>query len=150
MKAPATETPGYDTRKKIKGRKRHLSVDTDGRLLNVNLTTVDLSEPAGSHHILDAIRERWPWIKHLFADGAYHRRKLMDEAAFKHFVIEILCRIDHDPWFKLLPRRWVVERTFGWMTSCRRRVRDYEKPVDVEKAVIHVAMGELLLRGVVY
>ena len=114
---------GYDAGKKIKGRKRHIAVDTDGRLLMVNLTTADISDSAGARQILDAIRKRWPWIKHLFADGAYDRRKLMDKAAFKDFVVEIVRRIDHDPGFKALPRRWVVERTFGWMTRWRRLAR---------------------------
>ena len=148
VKAPAARTRGYDAGKKISGRKRHIAVDTDGRLLMVNLTTADISDSAGAQVILDAIRKRWPWIKHLFADGAYDRRKLMDKAAFKDFVIEIVRRIDSDPGFKVLPRRWVVERTFGWMTRWRRLVRDYEQRIDVSKAMIHVALGSLLLRRI--
>ena len=114
----------------------------------VNLTTADIADIAGAQAILDAIRKRWPWIKHLFADGAYDRRKLMDKAALKDFVIEIVRRIDNEPGFKVLPRRWVVERTFGWMTRWRRLVRDYEKRIDVSKAMIHVALGSLLLRRI--
>jgi putative transposase len=125
-------------------------VDTDGRLLMVNLTTADVSDSAGAQHILDAIRKRWPWFKHLIADGAYDRRKLMDKAAFKEFVVEIVRRIDADPGFKVLPRRWVVERTFGWMTRWRRLVRDYEKGIDVSKAMIHVAIGGLILRRIAH
>jgi transposase len=120
VKAPAAPTRGYDAGKKIVGRKRHITVDTDGRLLMINLTTADMADSTGAQAILDAIRKRWPWIKHLFADGAYDRRKLMDKAAFKDFVIEIVRRIDSEPGFKVLPRRWVVERTFGWMTRWRR------------------------------
>jgi transposase len=100
--------------------------------------------------ILHAIRTRWPWIRHLFADGAYDRRKLMDKAAFEGFVIEVVRRIDTEPGFKVLPRRWVVERTFAWMTRWRRLVRDYEQRIDVSKAMIHVAMGSLLLRRIVH
>jgi putative transposase len=148
VKAPAAPTRGYDAGKKIVGRKRHITVDTDGRLLMINLTTADMADSAGAQAILDAIRKRWPWIKHLFADGAYDRRKLMDKAAFKDFVIEIVRRIDSEPGFKVLPRRWVVERTFGWMTRWRRLVRDYEKRIDVSKAMIHVALGSLLLRRI--
>ena len=70
VKAPAARMRGYDAGKKISGRKRHITVDTDGRLLMVNLTTADISDSAGAQVILDAIRKRWPWIKHLFADGA--------------------------------------------------------------------------------
>jgi len=142
VKAPAARKRGYDAAKKVVGRKRHIAVDTDGRLLMVNLTTADIADSAGAQIILDAIRRRWPWIKHLFADGAYDRRKLMDKAAFEGFVIEVVRRIEGEPGFKVLPRRWVVERTFAWMTRWRRLVRDYERRIDVSKAMIHVAMGK--------
>ncbi len=146
VKAPAAETRGYDANKKVLGRKRHIVVDTDGRLLMVNLTTADISDSAGAQAILDAIRKRWPWVKHLFADGAYDRLKLMDKAAFLDFVIEIIRRADDQQGFQILPRRWVVERTFGWMTRWRRLVRDYEARLDVSEAMILVAMGGNLLR----
>jgi len=81
-------------------------------------------------------------------DGAYDRTQLMDKAAFLDFVLEVVRRIDHEPGFKVLPRRWVVERTFGWMTRWRRLVRDYEQRIDVSEAMIHVAMGSLLLRRI--
>ncbi|CAH1673109.1 hypothetical protein CHELA40_13806 [Chelatococcus asaccharovorans] len=73
IKAPHADARGYDAGKKIVGRKRHIAVDTDGRLLMVNLTTADISDRAGAQAILDAIRKRWPWVKHLFADAAYNR-----------------------------------------------------------------------------
>ena len=148
IKAPQAQTRGYDANKKTVGRKRHIAVDTDGRLLMVNLTTADISDSAGAQAILDAVRKRWPWLKTLFADGAYDRGKLMDKAAFRDFVIEIVRRISGEPGFKVLPRRWVVERTFGWMTRWRRLVRDYEQRLDVSEAFIHVAMGSLLLRRI--
>jgi putative transposase len=116
----------------------------------VNLTTADIADSTGAQAILDAIRKRWPWVKHLFADGAYDRRKLMNKAAFKDFVIESVRWIDKDPGFKVLPRCWVVERTFGWMTRWRRLVRDYEQRIDVSKAMIHVALGSLLLRRIAH
>lgn len=146
VKAPAAKNRGFDGAKKIVGRKRHIAVDTDGRLLMINLTTADISDSAGAQMILDAIRQRWPWLKHLFADGAYDRGKLMDKAAFMGFVIEIVRRIEGQEGFEVLPRRWVVERTFGWMMRWRRLVRDYETRIDVSEAMIHVAMGSLLLR----
>jgi uncharacterized RmlC-like cupin family protein len=93
--------------KKIVGRKRHIAVDTDGRLLMVNLTTADIADSAGAQLILHAIRQRWPFIKHLFADGAYDRTKLMEKAELENFVIEIVRRIEGEPGFTVLPRRWV-------------------------------------------
>lgn len=150
VKAPSAKRRGYDAGKKIVGRKRHIAVDTDGRLLMVNLTPADVSDSAGAQMILDAIRKRWPWMKHLFADGAYDRTMLMDKARFLDFVVEIVRRIDEEPGFKVVPRRWVVERTFGWLTRWRRLVRDYEQRLDVSEAMIHVAMGGLLLRRVAH
>ena len=148
VKAPAASERGFDGGKKIIGRKRHIAVDTDGRLLMVNLTTADISDSAGAQMILDTIRKRWPWLKHLFADGAYDRTALMDKAAFLDFVIEVVRRIEGQQGFEVLPRRWVVERTFGWMIRWKRLVRDYEQRIDVSEAMIHVAMGSLLLRRI--
>ena len=121
-------------------------MDTDGRLLMVNLTPADISDSASAGAILEAIRKRWPWVKHLFGDGAYDRLKLMDKAAYLDFVIEIIRRCDAHKGFAALLRPWVVERTFGWMTRWRRLVRDYEQRIDVSEAMILVAMGGNLLR----
>src|SRR5208282_4002019 len=150
VKAPQAATRGYDAGKKIVGRKRHIAVDTDGRLLMVHLTPADISDSAGAQAILDAIRKRWPWVKHLFADGAYDRRKLLDKAAFLDFTIEVVKRIEGETGFKVLPRRWVVERSFGWLTRYRRLVRDYEQRLDVSEAMIYAAMGSLLVRRITH
>ena len=119
-----------------------------GSRRSLNLTPADISDSAGAQMILDAIRKRWPWLKHLFADGAYDRGQLMDKAAFLGVVIEVVRRIEGQQGFEVLPRRWVVERTFGWMIRWRRLVRDYEQRLDVSEAMIHVAMGSLLLRRI--
>jgi len=151
VKAPAPGAMrGFDGAKKIVGRKRHIAVDTDGRLLLVHLTPANISDSAGAQLVLEAIRKRWPTVKHLFADGAYDRTTLMDKAAFLDFVIEVVRRIDAEPRFKLVPRRWVVERTFGWMMRWRRLVRDYETRLDVSEATIHIALGGLLLRRIAH
>jgi putative transposase len=151
VKAPAAGgSRGYDAGKKTVGRKRHVAVDTDGRLLMVNLTTADISDSAGAQPILDALRKRWPWVKHLFADGAYDRRRLLDKAAFLGFVVEVVRRTDAEPGFKVLPRRWVVERSFGWMTRYRRLVRDYEARLDVSEEMIFAAMGGILIRRIAH
>lgn len=139
---------GYHAGKKTVGRKKHIVVDPDGRLLIVNLTSADIPDSAGARLNLDAIRKRGPWIKHLFANGDYDRTRLTDKAAFLDFVIKVVRRIDHEPGFKVLHRRWVVVRTFGWMTRWRSLVRDYKQRLDVSEAMIHVAMGSLWLRRI--
>ena len=108
----------------------------------VNLTAADISDSAGAQAVLEALRKRWPWIEHLFADGAYDRRQLMDKATFLDFVIEIVRRLDDEPGFKVVPRRWVVEPTFGWLTRWRRLVRDYEQRIDVSEATIPYRNGK--------
>lgn len=149
VKAPhAPDGGGYDAAKRTKGRKRHIAVDTDGRLLMVNLTTADVQDAAGAELIVAAVRKRWPWLKHLFADGAYDRGKLSSLAAFQDFTLEVVRKLPEQKGFQVLRRRWVVERTFGWMTRWRRLVRDYEKRLDVSGAMIDVAMSSLLLRRV--
>ena len=94
------------------------------------------------------IRKRWPWIKHLFAAGAYDRTQLMDKAAFLDFIVEVVRRIDDQPGFEVVPRRWLVDRTFARLNRWRHLVPDYEKRIDVSEAMIHVAMGSLLLRRI--
>ena len=142
VKAPHAAERGHDAAMKIVGRKRHIAVDTGGRLLMVNLTSADISDSAGAQTISDAIRKRWPWVKHLFADGAYDRLKLMDKAAYLDFVLKIIQPRDDVHGFEVLPRRWVVERTFGRMIRWRHLVRDYEQKIEVSKAMILAAMGE--------
>ena len=90
------------------------------------------------------------WLKHLFADGAYDRGKLTSAAACRNFVIEIVRKLPNQQGFQVLPRRWIVERTFGWMTRWRRLVRDYKRRLDVSQATIRVSMGALLLRRVAH
>jgi len=114
VKSPhAVKGGGYDAAKRTTGRKRHIAVDTDGRLLMVNLTAADMQDAAGAEPIVKAIRKRWPWLKHLFADGAYDRGRLMSTAAYHDFVIEVVRKLANQQGFQVLPRRWVVERTFG-------------------------------------
>jgi hypothetical protein len=72
----------------------------------------------------------------------------MDAVAYQDFVLEIVRRTDKEPGFKVLPRRWVVERTFGWMTRWKRLIRDYEQRIDVSEAMIHVALGSPMLRRI--
>ncbi len=125
IKAPNAKTRGYDAGKKIVGRKRHIAVDTDGRLLMVNLTLADISDSAGVQTILDAIRKRWPWVKHLFADCAYDRFELMDKAAYLEFVIEIIRRRDELGALRLCPAmsRRAALRLDDPMVKPRARLR---------------------------
>lgn len=151
VKAPHAPGGGrYDGAKKLKGRKRHVAADTDGRLLMVSLTAADVQDAAGAEEIVKAVRRRWPWLKHLFADGAYDRGRLASLAAYKDFTLEVVRKLLGQKGFQAPPRHWVVERTFGWLMRWRRLVRDYEVRLDVSDAMIHLSMGALLLRRVAH
>ncbi len=145
VKAPGARTRGYDANKKLSGRKRHIAVDTDGRLLAMNLTPADIADSTGAQMVLDGLIKRWPWVKHRFGDAAYDRRQLMDKAAFLDFTVEVVRRLQGLQGFAVQPRRWVVERTFAWLMRYRRLVRDYEQRIDVSENMIYLAMGSLLL-----
>ncbi|MER8371038.1 transposase [Mesorhizobium sp. M1378] len=136
---------GYDAGKKIVGRNRHIAVDTDGRLLMVNLMPADISDSAGARRS----RRHPPALA--LGEASVRRRRLRSpqahgQAAYLDFVIDITRRSDDQKGFQVLPRRWVVERTFGWMTRWRRLVRDYEQRIDVSHAIILVAMGGNLVQ----
>jgi len=122
------------------GRKRHIAVDTDGVLLMVNLTTADISDSAVRTRDRVSDPARWP------GSSICSRRSLRSYQAARcgrsaRLHVEIIRRSDDRFRFQGVPRRWVVERTFGWMTRWRRLVRDYEKRLDVSGAMIHLAMA---------
>ena len=148
VKAPAAKERGYDAFKKVKGRKRHIAVDTDGRLLAVNLTPADVADSTGAMLVLDALKQKWPDVKHLFGDAAYDHRKFMDKVAFLDFTVEVVRRLAGQHGFAVQPRRWVVERTFAWLLRWRRLVRDYEQRIDVSQNMMYIAMGSMLMHRI--
>jgi transposase len=131
---------GYDAGKKVNGRKRHIAVDTSGLLLAVLVTVAGIQDRDGGLRLLALVRERFSTITHVWADGGYAGR-LVD---FAHKVltltVEVVKRTDDLAGFKVLPRRWVVERTFAWISKYRRCVRDYETLPEHHEAMVHIAM----------
>jgi transposase len=139
---------GYDAGKKTKGRKRFLLVDTLGMVLGVSVQPANTQERAGALALLAMVLPFFTWLRKLWVDGGYagpdfaqavreHRPKL---------EVEVIKRGDDTSGFKVLPRRWVVERTFGWLMRHRRLVRDYERTDNSATAWIHVAMIRIMLR----
>jgi putative transposase len=105
---------GYDAGKKVKGRKRHIITDTYGFVVFILVHAADIQDRDGAVDVLKAIRYRFPWLRHVFADGGYAGNKL--KAALhphKSSTLEIIKRSDTAKGFVLMPRRWVVERTFA-------------------------------------
>jgi putative transposase len=144
-----THTPGvrgYDRGKKINGRKRHLLVDTMGLLLAVVVTAASVSDPAGARRLCARLGGGCKKLRRIWVDGTY-RGKLVDWT-LEHwwFVLEPVLRADAMQGFVVLPRRWVVERTFAWFTQCRRLSKDYEVLPASSEAMIYLAMTRLMLR----
>lgn len=141
VKAPHASDRGIDAHKKIVGRKRHVAVDSDGRLLLVNMAPANVADSTGAQMILDAMYRKWSSVKHFFADGAYERKALMHKAAYLGFVVEVVKRTPGQTGFQPVAKRWVVERTFGWLVRWRPLVRDYERRLDVSESMIQIAMA---------
>ena len=151
---------GFDGGKKVKGRKRHLFVDTLGLILAVLVLPADISDGAGAKQMLEPIHPMWRRFKKLWVDGGY-------KAGFQWWVeqtcgwtVEVTRRpgsppcegptdappADSPKGFQVIPWRWIVERTFGWMGRYRRLSKDYEALPSSSEAWIWISMTRLLLR----
>ncbi len=139
-------TRGYDKGKNVNGRKRHLLVDTLGLLLAVVVTAASVSDPAGARLLFARLGGGCKKLRTIWVDGTY-RGKLVDWVA-DHcpFLLQPVLRSDNLRGFRVLPRRWVVERTFAWLTQCRRLSKDYEGLPASSEAMIYIAMTRLMLR----
>src|SRR5215203_2278026 len=122
---------GYDAGKKVNGRKRHIVTDTLGIMLFVLVHAANVQDRDGAPALLQAIRHRFPWLRHIFADGGYAGGKLRDALKGQgDWTIAIIKRSDTAKGFEVLPRRWVVERTLAWLGRCRRLTKDWEKTIE--------------------
>jgi transposase len=140
---------GYDAGKKIKGRKRHIVTDTCGFLIFILVHAADIQDRDGAVDVLKAIRNRFPWLRHVFADGGYAGDKLRDALRGNgDWTLEIIKRSDKAQGFEVLPRRWVVERTFAWLGRCRRLAKDWEQSIESSTAWATVASIRMLTRRI--
>lgn len=122
---------GYDAGKKIKGRKRHIVTDTQGNLVGVAVHPASIQDRDGACLVLEMTRDLYPWLRHIFADGGYAGKKLRGKLQrIGKWKIEIIKRPREAAGFEVLPRRWVVERTFAWLGRCRRLAKDFETSID--------------------
>ena len=138
---------GYDAGKKVMGRKRHILTDTLGLLIGLIVHGADVQDRDGAPALLKSIRHAFPWLLHLFADGAYAGPKLKGALArIGDWTLEIVKRTDKAKGFEVLPRRWVVERTFAWLGRCRRLAKDFEKTIQSAEAWILIAHIRIVTR----
>lgn len=142
------EERGYDAGKRIKGRKRFIAVDTLGLLLCVMVTTASRSESAGGVELIDELKSQFPRLKKVWADSAYGGELVDYVEQWCPFVLEIVKRKPDQKGFEVQPKRWIVERTFGWMQWWRRLSKDYEKTVKSSESMIKIAMIRIMLKRI--
>lgn len=145
--AEGGENRGYDGGKKITGRKRHIAVDTLGMVLSVVVHAADFQDYEGGHFVMHQIREKYKRLKVVFADSAYGKCGFPEWAQETcRVVIQTVLRPVNVRGFVVLPKRWIVERTFAWMNRHRRLSKDYERLTEHSEAAIYVAMIDLMTR----
>jgi putative transposase len=138
---------GYDAHKNIKGRKRHLLVDTLGLPISVYVTPANVQDRAGARLLLAGLKPLVPRLKKIWADGAYSGEELArwgEETG--EWELEIVERERAAEGFEVLPKRWIVERTFSWLVRNRRLSKDYERRVQTSETLIEVAVIRLILK----
>ena len=138
---------GYYGHKNVKGRKRHLLVDNLGLPLSVYVTPADVQDRAGARCLLAGLKLLVPRLKKIWADRAYSGEELARWCEEERgWELEVVERNRGAQGFKVLPRRWIVERTFSWLVRNRRLSKDYERMVQSSETFIKAAMIRLILR----
>jgi len=144
----APQTRGCDWHKRVKGRKRHLLTDTTGLMLAVAVTTANVQDKVGALLVLTGRGGAGKKLRRVWADGAYRTERGHLAAWLERHRINLTAVVPPEGrrGFQVLPRRWVVERTFGWLYQSRRLSKDYERLTETSEALIYVAMTRLMLR----
>ena len=136
---------GYDAGKKINGRKRHVVVDTLGLILCVVVHSAGIQDRDGAKLVLEKIVGMFGRLKLIWADGGYAGKLVEWAATLRCWTLQIVKRSDDAKGFKVLPKRWIVERTFGWLGRYRRHSKDYEQLTDSSEAMIRISMINLMI-----
>ena len=129
----------------MKGRKRHIAVDTSGLLLGVVVHAADIQDADGAWDLLRRLKPLYCWLKAVFADSVYNRLTTLLACFLLGLTLIIVRRMAGTSGFVVLPRRWVVERTLGWLGRWRRLSKDYEELPEVSEAMVKLAMIRLIL-----
>src|SRR5215210_6400500 len=152
------EQRGFDPAKRVKGRKRHLLVDTEGLVMRAKVHAASVFDRDGMKPLLELVGERFPRLSHLWLDAGYNGKGKGKDWVEKAlgFTVEVVrpprrwLRVPAlrdpppRPAFTVLPRRWVVERTFAWLSQNRRMSKDYERLAESSEAFVYVAMTRLM------
>jgi transposase len=138
---------GYDAGKKVKGRKIHALVDTIGLPLRIVVHAASVQDRDGAALLFDKIRRRFAWLECIFADGGYDARQAHEAAAANHPLrLEIVRKRPDAVGFEVIPKRWVVERTFSWFGRNRRLAKDFENLAQSLLAFVVLAAIQIGIR----
>jgi|SRR5437762_805118 len=143
------EARGYDAGKQVKGRKRHIVVDTLGFLLLVMVTSASLQDRDGGVDLCDEVQQKYPSIKKIWADSSYRGELVEYVQQWCQFILEIVKHPAGQRGFQIQPKRWIVERSLGWLNPFRRLSKDYENTTESSEAMIKIATIQRMLRRVV-
>ena len=140
----SSEDKGFDAGKKVKGIKRHIIVDTLGLVLAVVIQSASVQDRDGAESVINKMLESWHKVIKIFADGGY-RGQLIETIKMK-FKIELeIIKRDELHTFKILPKRWIVERTFAWIDTNRRNSKNYERLNNTSVAMVHLSAIRIML-----
>src|SRR6266849_2420600 len=140
---------GYDAAKKVSGRKRHLAVDSLGLILSMTITSAAVQDRDAAKGLITLLMSMYQRVQIIWADGGYLGALVQWVKQLRPFGklrLEIVRRSDQTKGFKVLPKRWIVERTFAWLFKSRRLCRDYEVRLDHSEAMIRICMIRLMVR----
>ncbi len=133
--------------KKLCGRKRHILVDTEGNRLHVVVHRANISDRDGAHFVLADVTHICPELERIWADQAYTGELIADVQQQHGITLEVVAKLADQQGFVVLPRRWVVERTFAWLCRYRRLSKDYEQRVEYSETWIYIASIARMLRA---
>jgi putative transposase len=136
---------GWDAAKRLKGRKRHVAVDTDGLLLGILVHAADIQDADGLGDLLKRVKPLYNWLRAVFADSIYNRLAALLACFLFGLALIIVRRLAGSTGFVVQPRRWVVERSLGWFGRWRRPSKDYEALPEVSEAMVTLAAIRLML-----
>jgi len=140
-----TKEKGYDGNKKINGRKRHIITDTLGLIMAIVIHNADIQDRTGARLVIKELRYKFPRLTKILADQGYTGDLANWVTQLFGWTIEIVKKVAGVSGFNVLPKRWIVERTFGWLSFQRRLVRDYEQLEECSQSFVYISMIRIML-----
>ena len=143
-----TTEKGYDAGKKVTGRKRHIITDTMGFILAIVIHNADIQDRVGARLVLRELQHKYPLMRKILADGGYSGTLIEWTLSVFGWTLEIVSKVAGISVFSVIPKRWIVERTFGWFNFNRRLAKDYEGIEECSVAFVQLVMIRIMLNRI--